>query len=201
MNEEGIVLSGIAIPLLKDVVVYGITQDAMDADRSLVVGAGVKVKIRSAGDGFVGYRVKLYAADAGIESEVRGVPSRVEFAEEGIYLHLGPLRVAMDDATVVDMGATRDHSLTREELCEFLMAGGASWKPFAAEVELYDLDRGGGEHELLDSPSETAVLSGALDEFGVRLTGKPLWSARDRKALTPKDLRELSAIGYVGDED
>lgn len=201
ITDDGIVLGGIHVPLLKDVVLYGNTKDSQGVERGLAVGVGVKIKIRKTAEGFVGYRVKLYAQEGEVELELRGIPEGVERVETGSVLDFGFVRVATDAKTVVEVGGARDHSLTREELRAFLFAGGASWKPFAHLSELYSLEHEGAEEEAFDAPSEAAVLSGLLDAFGMRLSKSPLWTAQDRSALSPKDIHDLSAIGYAGGDD
>lgn len=201
IDDDGFVLAGIHVPLLKDVVLYGNTKDAEGKDVPLEVGLGVKVKIRSSAGAYLGYRVKLYARDSKIENELRGIPKGIDESSSVARLDFGFTSVVLDEKTVVEAPAARDHSLTREDLRALLLAGGASWKPFTHLVELYALEGDGRVEVPFDDPTGVTGMSGLLDTFGAERAQRPLWSSADRSVLSQKDLHELMEIGYAGGED
>ena len=184
---------GVPVLLTPMTEIYGESDGPDGAPLSVEVGMLVKAKGSLDEKGtFVARRLKLYAADAKSEREVRG---RVEVLGDG-RVRIAAIEVALDPTTEIRSGDPPGSRLDRHAVLRLLDEenGAATAVSFAESGTLWDLERDPRELEPTPMfPADAQPLRRIGEAFG-RLR---LWGDDDRAVLSEQDLRALREIGYA----
>jgi hypothetical protein len=158
---------------------------------------GLLVKVRGPVlDGVLhAQHIKFYPPSEPDTQEMRGLVQSVEQVHGRGRLVLGGFALRFGPETdLKDAHRRRKHThLERERIAQLLEDGQAG--DFELERSVYDL---------IDDPrertpmTEHSLLDGRLDKLGAALVRKRIFSASDRKELSPQDLQDLQDIGYAG---
>lgn len=196
LDASGFSLGGVRVRLAPEAEFYGELAQANARGAMLVEGLGVKARGRFEGHELLAEKVKLYASDQEVRSEIRGTVSRVESRDDKIHAWFGPLRVELDAETEWEHDASK--AMSREDVRRAveLGAAGARAGGFSVEERLYDLARDPAELEPSDDAATLARLSAAADELARALASRTALDAQER-ALGEDEVEDLRALGYV----
>jgi hypothetical protein len=187
-------LSGIPLRLAPAVEIYG-EVPAGAGPELLVDGLLVKVVVSTADEALEVRRVKVYAPDAGAESEVRGDLAAFEGSAAGGQLLIGGLSIAVDANTHwkhIDSART---GLAREQVLEWLTAP-AEGARFVLQRHLGDLAADPGELQAPRDVAPESPLDRSLDSLLRDLAARRVWRPGDEEILDAESLKKLRGLGY-----
>lgn len=189
-----VVLAGVVVELDARTEFYGEVPEGSGAD-VLRAGLLVKVELEPAAAALRTRRVKVYAADAKPEIELRA--DLAEFAGEadGGTLVLAGLSVAVDARTEWDGVDDPERDLSRERLSEWIAAGG-SGAGFTLRRTAFDLTADPEERAGREDEGWPQSLDALLDALFAEQSRRRLWGTGDERELDAAHLEALRALGY-----
>jgi arylsulfatase A-like enzyme len=193
-SAERFELSGIPLRVGPSAELYG-EVPAGAGQELLADGLLVKVVVSAVEGQLEVRRVKVYAPDAGAESEVRGDLAAFEGSATAGQLSIGGLSIAVDAQTHWKDVDAAGADLAREEVLEWL-TGPADGARFELQRRLVDLAADPGE---LQPPSDVASdspLDRWLDSLLRDLASRRAWRPGDEQVLDAEHLQALRGLGY-----
>ncbi|MCP3915346.1 MAG: sulfatase [bacterium] len=181
LKDGALRVHGVPVVLGPGVRYYG---DGASADGPRE-GALVKAVGRVEDGRLIASKLKMYAPDAELEREVRG---RLDALDAQI-VHIDGLGLACDARTEIEAPRAR-RRLRRADLLGLVPGAG-----FVELTSAFDLDA--DPHELAP---RSGVPSEAPRELGERLFADRLWTEGDQRALGAREVEDLQAIGYAGED-
>lgn len=167
---------------------YGETRDASGTPRELRTGLLVKARGAILAGSMEAEKVKLYAPDAELEAQVRGVFEGAE--SDGLVL--SGVRLRLDANSQLELGR-EEPDLAPADVLEILSGERTL---VASDGQCYDLEGDADETRPGALPTAFREDSGRSDLWG-RLLEARSWGEGSAKSLDARALAELRAIGYV----
>jgi arylsulfatase A-like enzyme len=189
-----IVLAGVSVELDARAEFYGEVPKDSGPD---VLRAGQLVKVELDLDSAPARtrRVKVYAADARPELELRADLVRFTGEPDGGTMLLAGLSVAVDARTAWDGVDDPAHDLSREQLSAWIAAG-ASGAGYTLRRTLFDLSADPLERAGRADAQGPQPLDGLLDALFAEQSRRRLWGEGDQRELDAGQLEALRALGY-----
>lgn len=187
-------LAGLAVALPEGAEFYGEVPEGAGAE-VLRQGLLVKVELESAGGALRARRIKVYAADAKPEIELRADLTAFKGEPDGGSLVLAGIAVAVDGETDWEGVDDPAGELERERMLEWIAAGSAG-SGFTLRRTTFDLASDPAELAGRVDEAWPQPLDALLEALFVEQTNRRLWGAGDERGLDAAELEALRALGY-----